>query len=172
MAAWVLAIKRASPDEIVRGAEGYAKACAGKPANYTKNPQGWLNGDRWLDDQKANAEPVIIDYRKLGWPKHLMTGDVLTLVEEYLIDEARAGRPVSPVKLQGHLDYWANYRADDVIDALTEAAARRSPKVDPGWVGGTKRHHHDMRDVTWLTVSEDGEVVPYHKEELEHDIAF
>ena len=171
--AYAKARQDASAETLLAGAGQYATECKGKEARFVAHPSTWLNQKRWLDEAgRPESEPEIIDYRKLGWPKHLMTGDVLTLVEEYLIDEARAGRPVSPVKLQGHLDYWANYQADDVIDALTEAAARRSPKVDPGWVGGTKRHHHDMRDVTWLTVSEDGDVVPYHKEELEHDIAF
>jgi hypothetical protein len=46
--AWIGAIKRATPEEIIAGAKRYA---ATKPdPEYTKHPGPWLNADRWLDE--------------------------------------------------------------------------------------------------------------------------
>lgn len=46
--AWARAIRRARPEDIIRGAIRY-RDDPNRPDEFTKWPQGWLNGDRWLD---------------------------------------------------------------------------------------------------------------------------
>lgn len=47
--AFVAAVKRADPDLIIAGALRYAND-PNREENYTKYAEGWLNGDRWLDE--------------------------------------------------------------------------------------------------------------------------
>lgn len=49
--AFAKAIKRASVDDIVRGASAYALSLGSSPdLSKVKWAQGWLNGDRWKDE--------------------------------------------------------------------------------------------------------------------------
>ncbi|TWA87122.1 uncharacterized protein DUF1376 [Azospirillum brasilense] len=48
--AYRTARKAVDADTLLRAAEAYARAVAGKDAKYTPNPATWLNGQRWLDD--------------------------------------------------------------------------------------------------------------------------
>jgi len=47
--AWDKAIKRATPDRIVAGAERYRDQ-PGREPQYTAHPATWLNADRWTDE--------------------------------------------------------------------------------------------------------------------------
>ena len=48
---WQTALKNgATADEIIAGAARYAKYRAGEPAQYTKHPSTWLNGDCWENE--------------------------------------------------------------------------------------------------------------------------
>ena len=53
--AWVKALKRSSADQIIAAARVYAGQVAGNDPKYTKWPQGWLNEERFLDD---DLQPV------------------------------------------------------------------------------------------------------------------
>ena len=47
--AYSAALKRADPDTILEGARRYAED-PNREDRYTKYPEGWLNGDGWLDE--------------------------------------------------------------------------------------------------------------------------
>lgn len=51
------ALKRASHEEIMAGVRRYADAvrAAGTEPRHVKNPEGWLNADRWADEVQAAA---------------------------------------------------------------------------------------------------------------------
>lgn len=49
LTAWLRARKRACPDELRDGARRY-RADPNRVDEFTKHPEGWLNGDGWLDD--------------------------------------------------------------------------------------------------------------------------
>jgi hypothetical protein len=53
--AWAKALKRAGPDTIVTAAEAYRDDPA-RPLDpqYIPHPATWLNGDRWLDEPRAD----------------------------------------------------------------------------------------------------------------------
>lgn len=53
--AWVKAMKVATIDAIMEGAERYATERAGADVSYTAHPTTWLNGQRWLDEPGANS---------------------------------------------------------------------------------------------------------------------
>jgi hypothetical protein len=63
--AWPAAIKRATPGEIIAGAERYADEVqrSRTPAAKVKYPQGWLNGDRWLDEATPAGPAGYQPYR-------------------------------------------------------------------------------------------------------------
>ena len=60
--AWLNAIKRAEPEVIIAGAERYRDDPNREPG-YTKYAEGWLNGDRWLDEalppKKAGVRNIL-----------------------------------------------------------------------------------------------------------------
>ncbi len=55
--AFVSARKRASLDEILTGLRRYAAERAGEDQQFTKHPEGWLNGDHWTDEPTAKPLP-------------------------------------------------------------------------------------------------------------------
>lgn len=60
--AWRRAMKVATYDAIMEGAQRYAAERAGGDPTYTAHPTTWLNGQRWLDEPgvnvpKANGRP-------------------------------------------------------------------------------------------------------------------
>jgi len=55
--AFASALKRASLDDILAGASRYAADPARDPTK-SKYAEGWLSGDRWLDDVKVVAPPA------------------------------------------------------------------------------------------------------------------
>ena len=67
--AWAKALKKATPKEIIEGAERYAKD-PNREAEFTAHPATWLNGERWLDsslpvrrsrfDPKGLLEPTRV----------------------------------------------------------------------------------------------------------------
>lgn len=69
--AYVNAIKRASPQQILNGTMAYANECTQRDPKYIKHAQGWLNGDRWQDQQdkstqtnKPNGENYVQGYNQ------------------------------------------------------------------------------------------------------------
>ncbi|WP_280393113.1 hypothetical protein [Nocardia wallacei] len=69
LAAWQRARKRATDKELIEGAIRYAND-PNRVDEYTKYPEGWLNGDHWLDPplpprrgRKPDAESVSADIR-------------------------------------------------------------------------------------------------------------
>lgn len=73
MKAWVKALKRATSQVIMEGADRYAKDPNRDPA-FTAHPATWLNGDRWLDSPlpqkraekrfgEVNTAPTIVPPR-------------------------------------------------------------------------------------------------------------
>lgn len=51
--AWKKALRSASPEQIISGAERYAKLMTGKDAEYIAHPATWINGARWEDEISA-----------------------------------------------------------------------------------------------------------------------
>jgi hypothetical protein len=49
------AIKRSSVDDIIEGAERYARERDGQDHRFTKHPSTWLNGDCWEDSPQERA---------------------------------------------------------------------------------------------------------------------
>ncbi|CAA2108989.1 hypothetical protein MBUL_04482 (plasmid) [Methylobacterium bullatum] len=49
----VLRDRRATVDELMKGAQRYAAERHGKDAQYTKHPKSWLNGGHWADEPTA-----------------------------------------------------------------------------------------------------------------------
>jgi hypothetical protein len=47
---WLIQIKTTEPEIIIAGAKRYAIECQGKEEQYIKMAQGWLTGQRWLDE--------------------------------------------------------------------------------------------------------------------------
>lgn len=68
-AAWLKAIKKTSPDEIISGMLRYAKTTAGTEVNFIAHPATWLNGERWLDEHSTPAKRARLpDYNTPeGW---------------------------------------------------------------------------------------------------------
>lgn len=65
---WVTAVKKHKPEDIIAGAERYAERVKREalPASLVKNPDGWLNGERWTDEAvpaDAPAYPMNGPYR-------------------------------------------------------------------------------------------------------------
>lgn len=56
--AWERAIKRVAPEELNRKTDEFAAfhAAEGTPKQFIKDPQGWLNGDKW-DDELIPRQP-------------------------------------------------------------------------------------------------------------------
>jgi hypothetical protein len=54
------ALKRATPEQILDGAERYRDDPTRKP-EFTKWPQGWLNEDRWTDEGERDLEQEFLD---------------------------------------------------------------------------------------------------------------
>ncbi|NKU51899.1 hypothetical protein GS876_23385 [Rhodococcus hoagii] len=54
--AFTAAVKRASVDQIIDGAYRYAQD-PNRQEQYTKYPEGWLNGDGWLDEPLPSRNP-------------------------------------------------------------------------------------------------------------------
>lgn len=60
--AWSKAIKAATPDQIIDGMKIYAKQMVGTEPQYIAHPATWLNGERWLDDErKPQKKPRLPD---------------------------------------------------------------------------------------------------------------
>lgn len=79
--AWAKAIKRSSPDQIIAAAKVYASRIAGNDPKYTKWPQGWLNEERFLDDdlQPAPAKPFLsVEERRARMMQGQGWGEVTT----------------------------------------------------------------------------------------------
>lgn len=55
--AWTKALKRATPERIIAGANEYASD-PNRDQDYTKHPATWLNGDCW-DDEPAPVRPKV-----------------------------------------------------------------------------------------------------------------
>jgi hypothetical protein len=80
--AWVKAIKRADPFEIIAGAQAYATDPNRDP-QFTKYPQGWLNDGRWEDqteriEQRRNKNVVVMEQARMmmsGRTSGLRSGD-------------------------------------------------------------------------------------------------
>ena len=66
VAAWNNAVKRDTPENIIAGAKGYAEQIKrdSVQAQYIKYPQGWLNDDRWRENQPLQ---VPERFAKSGW---------------------------------------------------------------------------------------------------------
>ncbi len=56
--AWAKAILRAPVEEIISGAEAYARTCEqrGTENQYIKHPSSWLNKDRWTDEPDRDGK--------------------------------------------------------------------------------------------------------------------
>lgn len=54
--AFTAAVKRASADQIIDGARRYAED-PNRQEQYTKYPEGWLNGDGWMDEPLPSRNP-------------------------------------------------------------------------------------------------------------------
>lgn len=54
--AFTAAVKRASVDQIIDGAYRYAQD-PNRQEQYTKYPEGWLNGDGWMDEPLPSRNP-------------------------------------------------------------------------------------------------------------------
>jgi hypothetical protein len=72
-AKWDAAIKRATPAEIIAGAERYRDDPRRTP-QYTKHPTTWLNGDCWGDEPipgnavaRIGDQQSVNDQRVAGW---------------------------------------------------------------------------------------------------------
>lgn len=63
--AWEKAVKIAKPEDIIAGAEKYAKDPSRDP-KFTAHPATWLNAQRWLDEpvreEKRQSTPVAESY--------------------------------------------------------------------------------------------------------------
>ena len=59
LAAWRNAVKRATNDQLIAGAQRYRDDKKRDP-EHTKYAEGWLNDDRWLDEQ-TTAAPAATD---------------------------------------------------------------------------------------------------------------
>jgi hypothetical protein len=53
--AYAAAIKKATVDQLEKGAERYAAERAGQDDKYTKHPATWLNGECWADERTATT---------------------------------------------------------------------------------------------------------------------
>lgn len=58
---WLVEIKMTEPAAIVAGATRYAVECSGKDEKYIKFAQGWLSGQRWLDEKGPGRFDHITD---------------------------------------------------------------------------------------------------------------
>ena len=65
--AWIGAIKKANPSDIIKWAKLYAKEIA-KTWAYAKRPQWWLNNNRW-EDIMEDIEPEIEHKNHYEWYK-------------------------------------------------------------------------------------------------------
>jgi hypothetical protein len=63
--AWKRAVKRASPEMIIRGAKEYADSDLGR-SKFACGPEPWLNGDRWDDDREAWGSRTLETNGKRG----------------------------------------------------------------------------------------------------------
>jgi general stress protein YciG len=63
--AWKAAIQRALPEEIITGAERYARDPKRDP-QYTKDPQGWLAAGKWADQPEPARTDPYRQFRMLG----------------------------------------------------------------------------------------------------------
>ena len=54
--AWERAIRRASPEAIIEGAERFAASQAGRDPEYIPHASTWLNQDRWEDQVEIPAD--------------------------------------------------------------------------------------------------------------------
>lgn len=52
---WKAATRTTDPAVIIAGAERYAAETAGSHKRFIKDPAGWLNAERWLDEPGANV---------------------------------------------------------------------------------------------------------------------
>ena len=59
--AYVKALTRASPDQLLAGARRYAGLRVGEDRKYTKQPATWLNADCWLDEVPENGTGPPVD---------------------------------------------------------------------------------------------------------------
>lgn len=65
-AAWKLARTKASAEQIIEGARGYARLCKqeDKEPRFIATATNWLNEERWNDSYPAQS-----DKKKDGWWK-------------------------------------------------------------------------------------------------------
>ncbi len=55
LAAWKKAVRRADPHDINSGMRRYVAWLDAHPDTPAKYPEGWLNGDRWLDEDEPST---------------------------------------------------------------------------------------------------------------------
>jgi hypothetical protein len=48
--AYKAALKKATPAELLQGAQAYARECLGKEKKYIKHPSTWLNAGSWKNE--------------------------------------------------------------------------------------------------------------------------
>lgn len=67
--AWLKAVKKNTPAEIIAGMERYAKSVKGTEAQYIAHPASWLNAERWLDELEPQPKRSRLpDYNTTeGW---------------------------------------------------------------------------------------------------------
>jgi len=58
--AFAKALKVATAQQIIAGAERYAVERQGKDATYTKHPASWLNAHSWEDDPEPSGRPMSL----------------------------------------------------------------------------------------------------------------
>ncbi len=77
--AFLAALARASPAELLAGAARYRDECAGKEPRYIAHPASWLNDGRWKDENgRTNGTIHDLSERRRPTappPAHLLAGD-------------------------------------------------------------------------------------------------
>jgi uncharacterized protein YdaU (DUF1376 family) len=77
--AFLAALARASPAELLMGAARYRDECAGKEPRYIAHPASWLNAGRWKDELPSTNGTIhsLSEHRRptAPPPAHLLTGD-------------------------------------------------------------------------------------------------
>lgn len=78
--AYVKALNRASPDQILAGAKAYAKSRAGQDKTFTRGPARWLNADSWLNElplaAAAPANPALAEAMEAERRHRLEHGEI------------------------------------------------------------------------------------------------
>lgn len=55
--AWIKALKETPAEQIISGAEQYARQRAGEDPKYTAHPSSWLAAERWMDEPDPKYLP-------------------------------------------------------------------------------------------------------------------